>query len=306
MVIGAGVAGLVAGMTAARHGLATLVVDQVGVGGQVLNVESIEDYPGLPDGVSGYELGPLLHSQAEAAGAGFRLDTIEAVEAVGERWLVRGDDQYQAAALVIACGSTTRSLGVPGEEALVGRGVSHCATCDGPLYAGRDVCVVGGGDSAVQEAVTLAGQVARVTIIFEGQDLTAQQALRAKLAALGNVELRPVTRVREIIGDTAVAAVRLDGPADGSGETLEVAGVFVYVGLEPASSWLAGLVDLDPGGHIETDLMMRTSRPGIFAAGDVRSQSACQLASAVGDGATAAVAAFRYLQAQRGALNPAG
>jgi thioredoxin reductase (NADPH) len=307
IVIGAGVAGLVAGMTAARHGLETLVVDQLGVGGQVLNVESIEDFPGLPDGVSGYELGPLLHSQAEAAGAGFRLDTIEAIEAVGGHWSVRGaGDQYQAAAVVIACGSTARSLGVPGEDALFGRGVSHCATCDGPLYAGRDVCVVGGGDSAVQEAITLAGQAARVTIIFEGQDMTAQQALRARLAAQGNVELRPVTRVREIIGDGAVAAVRLEGPADGSNETLEVAGVFVYVGLEPASSWLGDLVDLDQGGHIETDLMMRTSRPGIFAAGDVRSQSACQLASAAGDGATAAVAAFRYLQAQQGALNPAG
>ncbi|MBO0714847.1 MAG: FAD-dependent oxidoreductase [Acidimicrobiales bacterium] len=305
-VIGAGVAGLVAGMTAARHGLETLVVDQVGVGGQVLNVESIEDYPGLPDGVSGYELGPLLHAQAEAAGAGFRLDTIEAAEAVGDRWLVRGaENEYQTAALVVATGSRARSLGVPGEDALFGRGVSHCATCDGPLYAERDVCVIGGGDSAVQEAVTLSGLSARVTIIFEGQGLTAQQALQAKLAGRANVELRPATRVREIMGDGAVAAVHLDGGPGAGDETLEVAGVFVYVGLEPASSWLGDLVDLDPGGHIETDLMMRTSRPGIFAAGDVRSQSAGQLACAAGDGATAAVAAFRYLQAQRGAPPPA-
>jgi thioredoxin reductase (NADPH) len=183
--------------------------------------------------------------------------------------------------------------------------VSHCATCDGPLYAGGDICVVGGGDSAVQEAVTLAGHAARVTVIFEGQGLTAQQALQAQLAARTNVELRPATRVREIMGDDVVSAVELEGLADGRHETFETAGVFVYVGLEPVSSLIGRLVNLDPGGHIEVDLMMRTSRPGIFAAGDVRSQSASQLASAGGDGATAAVAAFRYLQARQTSPNSA-
>jgi thioredoxin reductase (NADPH) len=306
VVIGAGVAGLVAGMTAARHGLQVLVVDQLGVGGQILNVELIEDYPGLPDGVAGYELGPLLHGQAETSGAQFRLDTIETVEPAGDQWLVRGaDGSYQATALIVASGSTARSLGVPGEDALLGRGVSHCATCDGPLYGGREVCVVGGGDSAVQEAITLAGQTARVTIVFEGQGLSAQQSLQTKLAALTNVELRPAMRVREVVGDDAVTAVRLEGLGDGREETLEAAGLFVYVGLEPASSAVGSLLDLDPGGHIETDLMMRTSRPGIFAAGDVRSQSASQLASVAGDGATAAVAAFRYLQARQKGLDPA-
>jgi thioredoxin reductase (NADPH) len=200
--------------------------------------------------------------------------------------------------LVAACGSTARSLGVPGEDNLLGRGVSHCATCDGPLYTGRGVCVVGGGDSAVQEAITLAGHVARVTVIFDGQSLTAQQALQEKLAARTNVELRPATQVRAIVGDDAVAALELEGLVDGRHVAFETAGVFVYVGLEPASPLLGELVDLDPGGHIEVDLMMRTSRPGIFAAGDVRSQSASQLASAGGDGATAAIAAFRYLQAR--------
>jgi thioredoxin reductase (NADPH) len=305
IVIGAGVAGLVASMTAARRGLEVVVVDRLGVGGQILNVDSVQDYPGLPDGVAGYELGPLLHAQAEAAGAQFRLDTVESVEPAGDRWLAQGaEGSYRAPALVAACGSTVRSLGVPGEDALLGRGVSHCATCDGPLYAGGDICVVGGGDSAVQEAITLAGHAARVTVIFEGQGLTAQHALQAQLAARTNVELRPATRVREVMGDDLVSAVELESLADRRHETFETAGVFVYVGLEPASSLIGELVDIDPGGHIEVDLMMRTSRPGIFAAGDVRSQSASQLASAGGDGATAAVAAFHYLQARQSLPNP--
>jgi len=306
VVVGAGVAGLVAGATAGRHGLAVVVVDQLGVGGQILNVVSVEDFPGIGEGIPGYELGPLLHAQAEAAGAAFRLDTVTEVEPIGDRFLARGgQDSYAAPALIVACGSTARPLAVPGAEALVGRGVSHCASCDGPLHAGRDVCVVGGGDSAVQEAITLADHAAHVTVVFEHPELSAQQVLQAKLATRANIDLRPSTRVQEIVGEGAVSAIRLGCLSDGSTTTLDVSGVFVYVGLVPSSSLVGGLVGLDSGGHIEVDLMMQTSRPGLFAAGDIRSRSASQLASAVGDGATAAVGAFRYLMARSGASREA-
>lgn len=299
VVLGAGVAGLVAGATAARHGLRVAVVDQLGVGGQVLNVVSVDDFPGFPDGIAGYELGPLLHGQAEAAGAEFRLDTVTAIEPTEGGFLVQGAaDAYAAGAVIVASGSTIRPLPVPGAEALFGRGVSHCASCDGPLYAGRDVCVVGGGDSAVQEAITLAEYAAHVTVVFEADRLGAQQALRDKLATLATIELRPATRVAEIVGEGTVGAVRIEGVADGAAATLEVAGVFVYVGLEPASSLVDGLAGIDAGGHIEVDLMMQTSRPGLLAAGDVRARSVSQLAAAAGDGATAAIGAFRYLAAR--------
>jgi len=301
VVLGAGVAGLVAGATAGRHGLRVVVVDRLGVGGQIQGVVSVEDFPGIPEGIPGFELGPLLHAQAEAAGAEFRLDTVTAVEAIGDGFLARGDqDNYAAPALIVASGSTARPLALPGAGALAGRGVSHCASCDGPLHAGRDVCVIGGGDSAVQEAITLADHAAHVTVVFEDAGLGAQRVLQAKLAARGNVDLRPSTRAREIVGEGAVSAIRLDSLSDGSTTTLDVSGVFVYVGLDPSSSLVRGMVDLDAGGHIEVDLMMRTSRPGLFAAGDVRSRSASQLASAAGDGATAAVGAFRYLTARHG------
>jgi thioredoxin reductase (NADPH) len=243
----------------------------------------------------------LLHVQAEAAGAEFRLDTVTAVEPIGDRWVARGaQDSYAAPGLIVACGSTPRSLAVPGAQALVGRGVSHCASCDGPLHAGRDVCVIGGGDSAVQEAITLADHAAHVTVVFEDAALGAQRVLQEKLAARGNVELRPSTRVQEIVGEGAVSAIRLEWLSDGSTTTLDTSGVFVYVGLDPSSSLLRGIVDLDAGGHIEVDLMMQTSRAGLFAAGDVRSRSASQLASAVGDGATAAIGVHRYLMARVG------
>jgi thioredoxin reductase (NADPH) len=301
VVLGAGVAGLVAGATAGRHGLRVVVVDQLGVGGQILNVVSVEDYPGILEGIPGFELGPLLHAQAEAADAEFRLDTVTAIEPIGDLWVARGaQDSYAAPALIVASGSTARPLAVPGAHSLLGRGVSHCASCDGPLHAGRDVCVIGGGDSAVQEAITLADHAARVTVVFEDARLGAQRVLQTKLAARANVDLRPATRVQEIVGEGAVTAIRLECLSDGSTTTLDVSGVFVYVGLDPSSSLVGGLVDLDPGGHIEVDLMMQTSRPGLFAAGDVRSRSASQLASAAGDGATAAVGVFRYLMARDG------
>jgi thioredoxin reductase (NADPH) len=300
VVLGAGAAGLSAGLAAARRGLRVVVIDGLGVGGQVLNVLSIEDYPGIVDGIAGIEFGPMLHAQAEAAGAEFRLDTIDAVEALGGRWVVRGaEETIESEALIVATGSTTRALGVAGEAEYLGRGVSHCASCDGPLYAGREIAVVGGGDSAAQEAMTLATFASHVAVVFDGPELTAQAVLREQLTGQRTVELVPDSQVEEILGDGTVTALRIRRLLDGSTEERQVAGVFVYVGLEPTSSIVADFVELDTGGHIVTDIMMQSSCPGIFAAGDVRSRSASQLVTAAGDGATAAIAAFHYLGSRR-------
>jgi thioredoxin reductase (NADPH) len=295
VIVGAGVAGLTAAMFAARYGLKVAVVERMGAGGQTINADRIENFPGFPQGITGHELGPLLHEQAEAAGAELMLDTVEAIELAGAHRVVRGAaDSLQARAVVIAAGSDPRALGIPGEEKFRGRGISHCASCDGPLFAGQAVCVIGGGDSALDEALVLAEHAARVTVFHRNAGLGAQQALLDKVAANRKIELGLETSVEEILGEDAVASVRVRGA--GGSRVQNVRGVFIYVGLEPNTAWLRGVLALDAGGHIETDIMLRTSVAGIFAAGDIRKDSVAQLAAAAGDGATAAIAAVRYLK----------
>ena len=302
VIIGAGGAGLTAAIFAGRHGLKPIVVERLGVGGQIINAERIENFPGFPQGIGGHELGPLLHEQAEAAGAEFTLDTVEAIEAAGEHRIVRGaGESWRAGAIIIAAGSALRPLGVPGEEKFLGRGVSHCASCDGAFFAGGVVGVVGGGDSALDEALVLAEHAARVTIFHRGERLDAQQALRDKVAANGKIEIALDTVVEEILGEKilgaeAVAGVRLRDGKSGAARLQEVKGVFVYVGLEPNTAFLRGVLALDAMGHIETDINMGTSLAGVFAAGDIRKHSVAQLAAAAGDGATAAISAYRYLR----------
>ena len=296
VIIGAGVAGLTAAMFAARYGLKVAVVEQLGAGGQIINAERIENFPGFPQGLGGHELGPLLHEQAESAGAEFMLDIVQALEAEREHHIVRGaSEALRGRAVIFAAGSALRPLGVAGEERLGGRGVSHCASCDGAFFAGHDVCVVGGGDSAVDEALVLAEHASRVTIIHRGESLGAQQALRRKAEAGGKIEIVLKTVVEEIVGTDIVSAVRLRDLATGATLLQKVRGVFVYVGLEPNTAFLRGVLALDATGHIETDISMCTSLAGVFAAGDIRRHSVAQLAAAAGDGATAAISAFRYL-----------
>jgi len=297
VVVGAGVAGLTAATFAGRYGLKVAVVERLGAGGQIMNAERIENLPGFPQGVAGHELGPLLHQQAESAGAEFVLAAATALAPDGARHIVRTDgESLRAGAVIIAAGSALRPLGVPGEERLRGRGVSHCASCDGAFFAGREVGVVGGGDSALDEALVLAAHAARITIFHRGDRVDAQQALREKAAAERKIEIALATMVEEIVGEDAVTGVRLRDRNSGASHLQALAGVFIYVGLEPNTAFLRGLVELDAAGHVEVDIAMATSLPGVFAAGDIRKHSVAQLASAAGDGATAAVSAFRYLQ----------
>jgi len=206
VVIGAGVAGLTAAMHAARYGLSVAVVERMGVGGQIAAAERIENFPGFPQGLSGAELGPLLHEQAEAAGAEFVLDTVEGIAVDGEWRVINGaSEPLRTRAVIVAAGSALKSLGVPGEETFLGRGVSHCASCDGHFFSGQDVCVIGGGDSALDEALVLTEHAARVAIIHRGATFDAQRALIDRAAANGKIEIVPSTAVEEIIGtDSAI------------------------------------------------------------------------------------------------------
>lgn len=297
VVIGAGVAGLTAAMHAARAGLTVAVVERMGVGGQIAAAERIENFPGFPQGISGAELGPLLHEQAETAGAEFLLDTVEGIAVDGDWRVVNAaSEPLKARTVIVAAGSALKSLGVPGEEAFRGRGVSHCASCDGHFFAGQPVCVIGGGDSALDEALVLTEHAARVTVFHRGAALDVQRVLIERAAANGKIEIVPSTAVEEVFGDDNVSGVRLRDLNSRVVREHAVKGVFVYVGLEPNSAFVRGVVTVDPAGHIDTDIMMRTSVPGIFAAGDIRAHSAAQLAAVAGDGATAAMAAWRYLK----------
>jgi thioredoxin reductase (NADPH) len=300
IVIGAGVAGLTAAMFAGRYGLDVVVVEQLGAGGQIINADRIDNLPGFPDGIAGHELGPLLHQQAEAAGAEFVLDTVERLEASGAERIVHGaSETLRAPAVIVAAGSALRPLGVPGEERFLGKGVSHCASCDGALFAGLDVCVIGGGDSALDEALVLAEHASGVKLLHRGAQLDAQQTLRDRVAATDKIELALDTVVEEIVGENAVTGVRVRDAKTGRTRLEASRGVFVYVGLEPNTAFVRGVLALDPAGHIETDINMRTSLAGVFAAGDIRAHSVAQLAAAAGDGATAAISAFRYVMGLR-------
>jgi thioredoxin reductase (NADPH) len=303
LVVGGGMAALTAGLFAARAGRSTLVLEPAVPGGHLVNIQKIEDFPGFPDGVSGYELGPNTQMQAMNYGAEFAMAEVQTLARDGDGpsgdWLVTTTEgEYQAGAVIVASGSHARALGVPGEERLVGKGVSHCASCDGPLFRGQTVGVAGGGDSALQEALTLAEHVAKVLIFHRGEAFAAQQTYQQRVQDERKIEVCLNTDVREILGEQEVSGVVVHDLASGAERTVELVGLFVYVGLVPNSGFLDGILALDEDGRIPTDVWMRTEQPGMFAGGDVRRDSASQAIAAAGDGATAAIAADRYLTAR--------
>lgn len=300
-IVGAGAAGLTAAAAAARAGLRVLVVERMGAGGQVMNVDRIDNFPGHPQGIPGYELGPLLQEQAEDAGAEFALDTVLALDpelAEGRRILRCEGEDIAARAVLIACGSQRRPLGVPGEAELAGRGVSHCASCDGPLFRGETVCVVGGGDSAAGEALALSFHAAQVVLVHRGAQPHAQAYLLEALRATPNVQIVDAAEVTEITSDTAgVTGVTLREP--GATRHLPARGVFPYAGLVADTGFLGGALQLDAQGRIACDAQFGTSLPGVFAAGDARAGAAWLLSAAAEEGALAAASAARYLQEQK-------
>jgi thioredoxin reductase (NADPH) len=295
VVAGGGIAGLTAGLTSARlmHRTLVLVGDQLG--GNLLSIEKVEGYPGFPEGVAGYELCPV--AQAMAAEAGAEFETVRLLRVEGEApelRLITSEGEFSARTLVVATGANPRELGVPGEERYKGKGVSHCASCDGPLLRDAVIAVVGGGDSGMQEALTLAAFASRVILLCRGPALTGQGSFRDRILAHPKIEVRFGTEIEEIVGNHAVTGVRLRGASG----VLSVQAVFTYIGLEPNTAFLARRVRLDPAGRIPTDAAMATEARGIFAAGLARLSSPGRAIASAGEGAAAAAAADRYLRGE--------
>ena len=297
LVIGGGLAGLTAGMYAARYGLNTGVMEQMMGGAQIINLEKIENFPGFPEGIAGAELGPAAQEQAMNAGAQFVMAEATRVSQDGDYKVVTSDaGEYRAKAVIVAAGSSLRELGIPGETEFYGRGVSHCATCDGPMFMGETVGVVGGGDSAADEALTLTDYAGKVLLFHRRGELRAQQVLQERLTGNRKIEVYWNTLVEEVIGEDTVSGVRVRNVITNLEETVGLTGLFVYVGLDPNSAMVNGLANLDNSGHIQVNLSMETGVPGLYAVGDIRQNSAAQLVASAGDGATAAVAAFGYVR----------
>jgi thioredoxin reductase (NADPH) len=296
VIIGGGPAGLTAGLYTARAGLKSLLIERGAFGGQILNAPLVENYPGFPEGISGAELGTLMHQQAAKYGLKTLTADVTGLKAGRTHEVITSKGSFEAEAVIIAAGSEYQKLGVPGEETLTGHGVSYCATCDGFFFRKREVAVVGGGDAAITDAIELTQHASQVYVIHRRDQLRAGEVLHKRAKAQPKIKFIWDTIVEEIVGGEVVKALKLRNVKTKKTSTLGVAGVFVAVGLKPNSQPFAKVLKLAKTGHIITDETMATSAPGIFAAGDVRQSSARQVASAVGDGATAALSAFSYLR----------
>ncbi len=296
VIIGGGPAGLTAGLYASRARLNSLLIEKGLVGGQIANAERVENYPGFPEGISGVDLGQFMHQQATKYGLKTLLAEVTGIELQGEQKVIRTTEgDFIAKAVIIAGGSERQKLGVPGEEEFIGKGVSYCATCDAAFFKERPVAVVGGGDVAITEALHLTKFASRVTIIHRRDQLRASRILQEKAFSQPKIEFRWNSTVEKIEGGDVVERIRLRQVKTGEESALEVAGVFMSLGLKPNTDYLKSILSLDVTGLIITDGKMETEIPGIFAAGDIRYNSARQAITAAGDGATAAIYAEKFI-----------
>lgn len=298
LIIGSGPAGLSAALYAARADLDPLVLTGMTLHGQASITDIIENYPGFPEGIGGAELGQLFQTQAERFGADVVMDQATSIDFSNQPFLVNSyGETYRANAIIISTGADHRKLDVPGEKELTGKGVSYCGTCDGWFFKDKDIVVVGGGDSALEEGLFLTRFAKTVTIIHRRDELRAGAILQKRAFANKKINFIWDTIVTEIIGEDGVNAVRLENVKTGEERVHETEGVFVFIGHTPNSELFAGQLDLDDQGYIVVNKYMETSRPGVFAAGEVADPDFRQVVTSAGMGAAAAIQATRYLEA---------
>jgi thioredoxin reductase (NADPH) len=297
VIIGGGPAGLTAGLYAARARLRTLLLEGHLPGGQVLITDWVENYPGYPEGVTGIDLVRGMVHQAKRFGLEMETRKVESLGQDGPVKVVNaGDRRIKTLAVVIATGASPMKLGVPGEDQFFGKGISSCATCDGPFYKNRVVAAVGGGDTAVQESVFLTKFASKVYLIHRRDRFRAEKILQERALASDKIEILWDTVVTGISGLTHVENIHIRNVKSGEGRTLKADAFFVWIGIHPNADFLGDSLARDAQGFIQTDDHMATSVPGIFAAGDVRATPLRQIATAVGDGALAAASAEHYIE----------
>ena len=302
IIVGCGPAGLAAGLYAGRARLKVLLLGRETAGGEMRGIEQVENYPGFPDGISGAKLGLEMMKQAMKYGLQFKLAEVEGIELQKDYKVVKakiiraGEATYLAETVIIAGGAHPRKLGVPGESEFAGKGVSYCGVCDAPQFAERVVVVAGGADAGLTEALYLTRLASEIIVIELMPQLTASKILQERALANPKIKICCGTRIEAITGDNHVKELELLNVLTSERTTLQVGGILIRIGLEPNTSYLRGLLSLDSKGFVLVNEEMETSTPGVFAAGDIRHGSARQIATAVGDGVTAALSAGRLIK----------
>ncbi|MCD6134945.1 MAG: thioredoxin-disulfide reductase [Candidatus Omnitrophica bacterium] len=301
-VIGAGPAGLTAAIYAARARLKTVVLESFALVSQVSLTEEIENYPGFVEGIKGFELLQNFKRQAERFGAEFVLQEAVAIEKREKIWIIRTSPpgSVKSLAVIVATGASAKKLGIKGEDKFRGKGVSYCATCDGAFFRNKVVCVIGGGDTAVEEALFLTRFASKVKLIHRRQQLRAAKILQERVFSHFQVELVLNSLPQEIVGEGKVSGVKVLNKETRKENIIECEGVFIFVGNVPNTDFVKSLLGCDEGGYIEVDAGMKTSQEGIFACGDCCSKFLRQVVTACGDGAVAAFSVQKYLEDLKG------
>ncbi|MGD1994138.1 MAG: thioredoxin-disulfide reductase [Anaerolineae bacterium] len=296
IIIGGGPAGLTAATYAGRAAIKTLVLLGPNPGGQVSYSEHVENFPGFPEGISGTELAQRMQAQAERFGAELSADSATEVDFSSSPLIIRTHSNvYRSRTAIVATGAAPRLLGVPGEKEFFGRGVSTCATCDGFFYKGKEVAVIGGGDSAVDEGIVLTKFADKVTIVHRRDELRATKIYQERAFANPKVYFKWDSVVEEVLGDDTVTGIRLRNVKSGEESVLDVDGVFIYIGMVPRTEIFEAQLELDDWGYVVSDKRMHTSVPGVFVAGDVQDPLYRQIVVATGSGAIAAMEAEKFL-----------
>jgi thioredoxin reductase (NADPH) len=295
-IVGGGPAGLTAGLYSARAGLKALLIEKEIIGGQIVNAERVDNYPGFPKGISGFELGQLIYQQATNHGLGTISGEVTSLTPhYRDNIVSTTEGDFVTQAVIIAGGSQFRKLEVPGENELLGKGISYCATCDGPLFRDKTVAVIGGGDTAITDAIYLSKFASSVKVIHRRNQLRASTVLQKKAQIEPKIKFIWDSIVTEVRGEKSVSELVLKNTKNGKISLLPVSGVFIAIGLVPNTEYLRGVLPLDEQGYIITNALMETEVPGIFAAGDIRHNSIKQAIVAAGEGATTAMVAEKSI-----------
>lgn len=298
LIIGGGGAGLTAALYTSRAKLSTVLLEKLTPGGQIALTDLVENYPGFPEGITGGEISQRMEEQAKRYGTEVLYEEVGGIEKKDGSFVTKtaGDQTFRSRSVILASGASYRNLGVPGEKELTGRGVSYCATCDGAFFKEKELVVVGGGDSAMQEGIFLTRFTTKLTVVHRRDKLRANPLLQERAKQNSKIQFIWDTVVTEVVGDKKVQGVKLKNLKTSQTKDFKTDGVFVFIGHDPNTGFLKGFIELDEKGYVKTDLKLQTSVPGIFACGEVRAGAVQQLVSCCGEGCEAALACQAYLE----------